>query len=116
MSEELAARRCKPCEGGTEPLTREQAEELLLGLHADWSISADGRCISRSFCFPGYDKTLGFANAAAWVAIAEDHHPVLTIAYGSCGVSYTTHSIDGLSDNDFICAAKTDRLAATALA
>lgn len=110
MSEELTARRCKPCEGGTEPLTREQADELLRALHADWSLSEDGLSIARSFRFPAYDKTLEFTNAAAEVATVEDHHPVLTVAYGSCNVSYTTHSISGLSDNDFICAAKTDRL------
>ena len=110
MSEDLAARRCKPCEGGTTPLTREQSEQLMCGLHAGWSLSADGQSISRSFGFSAYDKTLGFANAAAWVAISEDHHPVLTVTYSNCTVSYTTHSIDGLSDNDFICAAKLDRL------
>jgi len=110
MPHELAERRCKPCEGGTEPLTREQAGELLRALHADWSLSEDGRGITRSFRFPAYEKTLEFANAAAEIAIAEDHHPVLTVAYGSCTVSYTTHSINGLSDNDFICAARTDRL------
>jgi len=110
MPEELATRRCKPCEGGTEPLTREQADELLRALHADWGLSDDNLSIVRTFRFAAYDKTLGFANAAAWVAIREDHHPVLTVAYGSCTVSYTTHSINGLSDNDFICAAKTDRL------
>lgn len=110
MSRELATRRCKPCEGGTEPLTHEQADELLRALHGDWRLTEDGLSITRRFRFPSYDKTLGFANAAAWVAIAEDHHPVLTIAYGSCTISYTTHSINGLSDNDFICAAKTDRL------
>ena len=116
MSDELAARRCKPCEGGTEPLTREQADELLRALHADWSLRDDGLEISRCFRFPGYDKTLEFANAAAGIAIVEDHHPVLTVAYSSCVVSYTTHSINGLSDNDFICAAKTDRLVDTATA
>jgi len=113
MSYDLVERRCKPCEGGTAPLSREQCEQIMKALHADWSLSEDGTAIARQFAFPGYDKTLGFANAAAWIAIAEDHHPVLTVAYGSCTVSYTTHSISGLSDNDFICAAKTDRLVAT---
>ena len=110
MSKDLAARHCKPCEGGVAPLTREQSQQLMNGLHADWSLDADGLTISRRFAFAAYDKTLGFANAAAWVAIREDHHPVLVVEYGSCSVSYTTHSISGLSDNDFICAAKTDRL------
>ena len=110
MSDELAGRRCRPCEGGVEPLTIEQCESLMQALHDDWSLSVDGLEISRTFRFPGYDRTLGFANAVAWIAIHEDHHPVLTIHYGSCTVRYTTHAINGLSDNDFICAAKIDRL------
>ena len=114
MSDELAARHCKPCEGGVAPLTREQGEEILKALHPDWSLSDDGLSISRRFAFSGYDKTLGFANAVAWIAIVEGHHPVLTVSYGTCDVSYTTHAIDGLSDNDFICAARIDQLAAAA--
>ena len=110
MTEQLAERRCKPCEGGVRPLDREQSEELLRALHEDWSLTDDGLEISRTFEFAAYDHTLAFANAAAWIAITEDHHPVLTISYGSCEVRYTTHAINGLSDNDFICAAKTDRL------
>lgn len=111
MSEELAERHCKPCEGGMEPLDKAQCEELMRVLHPDWSLSENSREISRNFRFPAYGRTLGFANAVAWVAIVEDHHPVLTIGYGDCRVSFTTHAIDGLSDNDFICAAKVDRLA-----
>lgn len=108
--EELAKQSCKPCEGGVETLSPEQAGKLMNALHEDWLLSADGLEISRLFEFPAYSRTLGFANAVAWIAIAEGHHPVLTISYGSCGVSYTTHAINGLSDNDFICAAKIDRL------
>ncbi len=113
MTEELADRRCKPCEGGVEPLRRDQSEALLAALHEDWSLSDDGLAIERAFDFPGYSRTLGFANAVAWIAITEGHHPVLTVSYNRCHVSYTTHAIDGLSDNDFICAAKIDRLAET---
>jgi 4a-hydroxytetrahydrobiopterin dehydratase len=115
MTGDLARHRCKPCEGGVPPLTAEQAAELLKALDAGWSISEDGCSISRSFEFPAYSRTLGFANAVAWIAIAEGHHPVLTIEYGRCIVSYTTHAINGLSDNDFICAAKIDRLAESTL-
>ena len=111
MSEKLVDRRCKPCEGGVEPLQAEQAVELMRALHPDWALSNDGLEISRTFTFPSYSYTLAFANAAAWVAVSEGHHPVLTIRYGDCTVSYTTHAINGLSDNDFICAAKTDQLA-----
>lgn len=110
MTKDLAEQRCKPCEGGVKPLTMDQAQELLRALDPAWSISDDGLSIARSFEFGAYSHTLGFANAVAWIAIAEGHHPVLTIEYGRCHVSYTTHAIDGLSDNDFICAAKIDRL------
>lgn len=112
MSDDLSKRHCKPCEGGVQPLRADQSSALLKALHSDWSISDDGLEISRAFEFPAYSRTLGFANAVAWIAITEGHHPVLTVSYGSCAVSYTTHAINGLSDNDFICAAKIDRLAA----
>ena len=111
MPEELAERRCKPCEGGVEPLRADQCTDLMRALHADWSLSNDGLEIKRLFEFPAYSRSLGFANAVAWIAIAEGHHPVLTVSYGSVLVAYTTHAINGLSDNDFICAAKIDRLA-----
>ena len=111
MSDSLADRRCKPCEGGVEPLRPDQAAALMEALHEDWSLSDDGLAIARTFEFPAYSRSLGFANAVAWIAITEGHHPVLTVEYSRCSVSYTTHAINGLSDNDFICAAKIDRLA-----
>ncbi|NCF23277.1 MAG: 4a-hydroxytetrahydrobiopterin dehydratase [Gammaproteobacteria bacterium] len=114
MSTDLADKRCKPCEGGVEPLLPEQVADLMQGLHGDWKLSEDGLEISRRFAFPAYSRTIAFANAVAWIAIVEHHHPVLTVSYGDCIVSYTTHAIGGLSDNDFICAAKIDRLAADA--
>lgn len=110
MVDKLADRTCKPCEGGVEPLTADQATALLAALHDDWSVSEDGLEIRREFSFPAYSRSLGFANAVAWIAISEGHHPVITLSYSTCHVSYTTHAINGLSDNDFICAAKIDRL------
>lgn len=110
MTDDLAKRHCKPCEGGTEVLRADQVQSLLPALHADWTLSADGLEISRLCKFPAYSRTLGFANAVAWIAITEGHHPRLVVNYGSCNVSWTTHAINGLSDNDFICAAKVDRL------
>lgn len=89
----------------------EQCVELMQALDPAWILSEDGLKISRRFLFPTYHRTLGFANAVAWVAIVEGHHPVLTVAYDRCDVSWTTHAINGLSDNDFICAAKIDRIA-----
>ncbi|MDH3533785.1 MAG: 4a-hydroxytetrahydrobiopterin dehydratase [Gammaproteobacteria bacterium] len=110
MTEELADRRCRPCEGGVEPLRIEQAELLMQGLHEDWVLRDDGLEISRRFSFPAYSRTLGFANAVAWIAITEGHHPELIVNYGTCDVKWSTHAVNGLSDNDFICAAKVDRL------
>ena len=108
----LLERKCKPCEGGVEPLTTDQATELMSALHPDWQLSASGRDISREFKFAGFAKTIAFANAVAWVATTEGHHPEMIVNYGSCQVRYTTTAINGLSDNDFICAAKIDRTAA----
>ena len=110
MSNELAKKTCKPCEGGVEPLQATAARELLAALHDDWSISDDGAEISRTFAFPAYSRSLGFANAVAWIAITQGHHPDMLLSYSKCTVSWTTHAIGGLSDNDFICAAKVDLL------
>ncbi len=110
MTEELADRHCRPCEGGVGPLGPDQAEQLMQGLHEHWVLSDDRREISRRFSFPAYSRTLGFANAVAWIAITEGHHPELVVNYGTCDVRWSTHAINGLSDNDFICAAKVDRL------
>lgn len=112
MDKDLAERHCKPCEGGVEPLREDQVEMLMVALHDDWRVSDDGLEIARRFEFPAYSRTLGFTNAVAWIAIVEGHHPDMAVSYGSCEVRYTTHAIGGLSDNDFICAAKIDRLAA----
>lgn len=112
MNNSLADKHCQPCEGGALPLTAKEAERLLADLHDDWSVSDDGREIYREFTFPAYSRSLGFANAVAWIAIREGHHPDLLLSYSKCVVRWTTHAIGGLSDNDFICAAKVDLLTA----
>ncbi|NIL94389.1 MAG: 4a-hydroxytetrahydrobiopterin dehydratase [Woeseiaceae bacterium] len=112
MTKKIVDKHCKPCEGGVDPLGSNQVETLMDALHEDWCVGDDGRTISRRFEFPAYSRTLGFVNAVAWIAITEGHHPDITFSYGYCEVLYTTHAIGGLSDNDFICAAKVDRLAA----
>ncbi len=111
MAKDLADKHCKPCEGGVDPLRPDQVDLLLKALHKDWTVSDDGLEIVRRFEFPAYSRTMGFTNAVAWIATVEGHHPDMTVSYGRCEVSYTTHAIGGLSDNDFICAAKIDRLA-----
>ena len=107
---ELSERRCKPCEGGIAPLTREKAQELMRQLEADWKLSADAKSIHRELKFKDFYRTMSFVNALAHVANLEDHHPDLAVGYGYCRVLFTTHAIAGLSENDFICAAKIDRI------
>ena len=104
----LTAKRCKPCEGGVPALTRPEAEAQRRQLSGDWQISADGKSLARAFSFVDFYRTMSFVNALAHLANIEDHHPDLEVGYSYCRVRYTTHSIGGLSDNDFICAAKID--------
>ena len=104
---ELARKKCKPCEGGVAPLAPEQVRALLKGLDG-WAL--DGAMIAKTYRFKNYHETMAFVNAAAWVSHREDHHPDMLVGYDRCRVSYVTHAIDGLSENDFICAAKLDAL------
>jgi 4a-hydroxytetrahydrobiopterin dehydratase len=107
---ELASKKCAPCEGGVEPLTRAEAETLRAQLEPHWTLSADAKNLERALKFKDFFRTMSFVNAVAHVANVEDHHPDLEIGYNYCRISYSTHSIGGLSQNDFICAAKIDRL------
>ncbi|HUX72963.1 MAG TPA: 4a-hydroxytetrahydrobiopterin dehydratase [Steroidobacteraceae bacterium] len=107
---ELSAKKCRPCEGGVPPLTAAKANALRAKLHEGWSISADAKSLRRSFKFRDFYRTMSFVNAAAHIANSEDHHPDLAVGYDHCRIAYTTHSIGGLSENDFICAAKIDLL------
>lgn len=108
---ELTSRKCRPCEGDVEPLGAEAARKLMQDLHRDWQLGGDAKHIERLFEFKGYARTIAFANAVAWVATVEGHHPEMSVHYGKVIVTYNTHSIGGLSENDFICAAKIDQLA-----
>lgn len=104
---DLKDRKCVPCEGGTPPLPVEEAEALLPEL-AGWNIRDKG--IEKEFGFKNYYRTMAFVNAVAWIAHSEGHHPDLYVSYGSCKVRLTTHAAGGLTENDFICAAKIDAL------
>jgi 4a-hydroxytetrahydrobiopterin dehydratase len=110
---DLTAKKCVPCEGGVDPLTREQAQGLMRQLHSDWRLSDDAKSLHREWKFKNFFHTMSFVNAVAHIANAEDHHPDLEVGYGVCRMKYTTHAINGLSENDFICAAKVDALPKT---
>lgn len=98
---------CKPRSGAA--LSRAEAEKLLREIPG-WAISDDAKEISRVYKFGNYYETLAFVNAQAWVVHREDHHPDLEVGYNRCQVRFSTHSVHGLSENDFICAAKINAL------
>ena len=104
---ELAARKCKPREGGVAPFSDAQARDMLKQLRG-WSLE-DGKLV-KLYPFGNYHHTMAFVNALAWISHREDHHPDLEVSYNKCRVSYWTHALNGLSENDFICAAKCDAL------
>jgi 4a-hydroxytetrahydrobiopterin dehydratase len=106
----LAGGRCVPCEGGVAPLSPAEAENLLKELDGAWTITPDAKSLRRAYKFKDFHRTMSFVNAVAHVANVEDHHPDLEVGYDYCRIRYTTHAIGGLSRNDFICAAKIDRL------
>ena len=104
---DLAAKKCKPCEGGVAPLDALQTQQMLRGIQG-WAVE-NGR-LAKSYSFQNYYQTMAFVNALAWISHREDHHPDLLVGYNKCRVEYSTHAIGGLSENDFICAAKCDAL------
>jgi len=106
---ELGDRHCKPCEGGVDPMSRQDAEATMAEV-SGWKLSRDGKSIQRRFEFKDFYKCMSFINAMAWIANIEDHHPDFSAGYNYCAVTFTTHAIDGLSENDFICAAKVNAL------
>ena len=109
-TDDLDKKHCVPCEGGVEPLDMAAAKQISQAIDPAWNISEDAAYIERELKFSNYAKTISFVNAVAWIAEAEDHHPDLVVKYGSCRVKYSTHSIGGLSENDFICAKKIDNM------
>ncbi len=107
LDNDLSGKHCTPCEGGTLPIDSFAVEKLLQRLEG-WE-EKEGR-IEKLFQFKNHFQTMTFVNAIAWISLRENHHPDLHVGYNTCRVSYTTHAINGLSKNDFICAAKVDEL------
>lgn len=110
---DLAGKSCTPCRGGIPPLTRAEAKQL----HAqapDWTLEDDARRIERSYRFRDFRDAFAFVARAAELAEAEGHHPDISFGWGYVTVSLRTKKIKGLHENDFIMAAKLDRLATAA--
>ncbi len=105
----LASAHCRPLSGPEHLLDPAAIHEHLALLPA-WQLVEDGQAISRRIEFTDYYRTIAFVNALAYVANRENHHPDLGVHYGHVDVRYSTHDVGGLSENDFICAARTDTL------
>jgi 4a-hydroxytetrahydrobiopterin dehydratase len=105
----LASRKCKPLPAGAAALTRAAIDSLLKEVPG-WAY--DGKTIAKTWSFRNYYETMAFVNAVAWIAHREDHHPDLSVSYNRCRVEFSTHSIGGISENDFICAARIEAFAA----
>jgi len=101
---------CKPCEGGVARYTPDEARALLAQLDSRWRLDTDSAALRLELRFKDFYSTMSFVNALAHIANVEDHHPDLEVGYNYCNVTYSTHAISGLSENDFICAAKIDAL------
>ncbi|MBL8993099.1 MAG: 4a-hydroxytetrahydrobiopterin dehydratase [Spirochaetia bacterium] len=104
----LASRSCKPIPKGSPALDVRQANEWQKELNANWKILENPSRLSREFRFKTYAETIAFVNQVASLAEKNDHHPDLGVHWGRCVVDLSTHSVGGLSENDFILAAKID--------
>ncbi len=105
-NDDLAQLRCRPLEG--QPAMGTDAIAVHLARVPGWAL-ANG-AIERGYTFRDFHHTMAFVNAVAWIAHTEDHHPDLAVSYGACTLRFNTHSVGGISINDFICAAKVDAL------
>jgi 4a-hydroxytetrahydrobiopterin dehydratase len=106
---DLSKKKCVPCEGGIPALTEKEVAEYLKLISSDWRVNENNR-LTREFFFVSYRQTIDFVNSVAAIAEEEGHHPVLHIYFGRAVAELWTHSINGLSENDFILASKIDKL------
>lgn len=105
----LADKKCIPCEVGTMPLTIQEASALVTELH-DWTLSPDAKKLTKTFKTKDFADALALTNKIGAAAEEENHHPDITLSWGRVGIELSTHKIGGLSENDFILAAKIDQL------
>lgn len=105
---DLASKQCVPCKGGVPPLAGKELEALAKQV-PDWKV-IDGHHLSRVFTFPDFKQALAFVNQAGAIAEEQGHHPDITLSWGKAAVTTWTHKIDGLTESDFILAAKIDRI------
>ena len=111
MTSKLSQQNCRALKGAEHLLSPEQCQ-LHLQMLNNWQLAELGQALYKTVQFDNYYQTMAFVNALAFIAHAEDHHPDLGVHYNRCEIRFSTHDVGGLSLNDFICAAKTDRLIA----
>jgi 4a-hydroxytetrahydrobiopterin dehydratase len=108
MTEKLADQQCVPCRGGVPALEGKELEKLHKQVHK-WSV-INGHHLHREFKFPDFKQALDFVNRVGALAEEQGHHPDILLAWGKAGITLWTHKIDGLTESDFVMAAKVDRL------
>ena len=106
---DLSKKKCIPCEGGIPALTEKEIADYKRHISGDWKVT-DSNKITREYFFVSYRHTIDFVNKVADIAEEEGHHPVLHIYFGRAVIELWTHSINGLSENDFILASKIDKI------
>lgn len=108
-SQGLAEKKCVPCEGNVQPFGENEIAQFMQEISGDWKVIENKKLI-REFSFVNFRHTMDFVNRVAQIAEEEGHHPEMHVSYGSVNIELWTHAINGLSENDFILAAKIDRL------
>jgi len=106
---ELAAKECVPCKGGVPPLKGESLRTLLAAVNNDWRVVEEHH-LEKQYKFEDFQQALDFTNRVGEMAELQNHHPDIYLAWGKVKVTIWTHKIDGLTESDFIFAAKTDQL------
>jgi len=106
---DLSTKKCRPCEGGIAPLDKKEVADYKKHIKGDWDV-VENKKISKEYLFVNYTHTMDFVNKVAHLAEEEGHHPVLFVFYSKVEVYLWTHAILGLSENDFILAAKIDKI------
>jgi len=106
---DLVHQHCISPKEGLQALDVTEVEQQLSKLEG-WEFERDKPAITREYRFKDFYQTVAFVNAVAWIANQQDHHPDLEVGYNRCRIHYTTHAVDGVSMNDFICAARVDSL------
>ena len=107
---DLDKKKCLPCEGGLNPLSKDECQIFLDKLNKDWLLNKDIKSIERTFTRKNHNDISSLINLIIHISNIEDHHPEVIFGYNTATVKYFTYAIDGLSENDFICAAKLDKI------